>query len=118
MNYWQRLILNALSLIALAYIFPNMLYMDSVLTAFVASFTLSILNALVKPILHLLSLPITIITFGLFSLVINGFILQLTASILGMKYFYIDSFWSAFLMALILSLVNALVTSKASEKVN
>lgn len=116
MGYFQRLLVNTITFMALAYLFPNMLYISGFMTAFLASFVLSFLNGFVKPVLHILSLPITILTLGLFSLVINGLMLQLTSFIVGPGRFYVDGFWSAFMIALILSLVNALVSSKEAER--
>lgn len=72
-----------------------------VLTALV----LSILNATLKPFLKVLSLPATILTLGLFSLVINGFILYLSITLTPGS--YVSSFGMAVLAALILSVVNA-----------
>ncbi|MDT2816501.1 phage holin family protein [Vagococcus lutrae] len=116
MTYWQRLLINTLTLVALAYMFPNMMYVDSVFVALMASFVLSILNTLVKPVLHFFSLPITILTFGLFSLVINGMMLTMTSALIGKQHFAFSSFGAAFLIALIMSLVNAIFVNKKVEK--
>ena len=85
-------------------------YAAPILTALI----LSLLDASVKPLLKLLSLPITFITLGLFSLVINAAILEL-ASWLTRSIFdqglVIDSFGSAFLGAIIISIVSALINT-------
>lgn len=113
MSYWQRLLVNTLTFISLHVILPNhMLYVRSLGIALLASAVLSILNALVKPILHLLSLPITLITFGLFSFVINGVILQLTSSLVGPQNFGFSSFGSAVIVSVIMSLVNSVVLNQ------
>lgn len=65
MTYLQRLIANALIFISLSVLFPDHVYVESLMMAITASFVLSILNTLVKPILILLSLPLNIMTLGL-----------------------------------------------------
>ncbi|WEG74147.1 phage holin family protein [Vagococcus intermedius] len=110
MSYFQRLAVNTLSFISLSMLLPNnMFYVRSIVTAIVASVILSVLNTLVKPILHLLSLPITLLTFGLFSFIINGAILSLTANLLGEQSFSFSSFGTAVLVAAIMSFVNSVV---------
>lgn len=113
MTYFQRLIVNTLTFISLSVILPNdRFYVSSLMVAILASFVLSILNTLVKPLLHILSLPITILTFGLFSLVINGMMLSMTSYILGEQNFGFSSLGTAILVAVIMSLVNSVVINK------
>lgn len=113
MTYFQRLLVNTLTFISLSVLLPNdMLYVRSLMIAIVASFILSILNTLVKPIIHLLSLPLTLITFGLFSFVINGLMLMMTAGLLGPTNFSFSSLWAAILVSIIMSFVNSVVLDK------
>lgn len=110
MSYFQRLAVNTLSFISLSMLLPNnMFYVRSIVTAIVASVILSVLNMLVKPILHVLSLPITLLTFGLFSFIINGAMLSLTANLLGEQSFNFSSFGAAVLVSIIMSFVNSVV---------
>ncbi|QIL47009.1 phage holin family protein [Vagococcus coleopterorum] len=112
MGYFQSLIVSTLTFISLSVILPdNMLYVSSILVALIASFVLSLLNVLVKPILHLLSLPITFLTLGLFSFVINAVILQLTSAVLGEQNFMFSSFGASILVAVIMTLVNSVVVN-------
>lgn len=64
-------ILNALALLAVAYFVPD-IHVADFLTALIAAFLIGLVNMLIKPILVILTLPITILTLGLFILVING----------------------------------------------
>ena len=79
-----------------------------------ASLALALVNAIIKPIIQLLSLPVNVLTLGLFSLVINAIMLEL-ASYLSRNIFHagisIDSFWSAFIGAIIVSIVTTIVGS-------
>jgi putative membrane protein len=77
------------------------------LTALLAAIILSIMNAIVKPILVFLTLPITFITFGLFLLVINAITLLLTSAIIDG--FIIEGFWVAFWAGIIISILNYLI---------
>ncbi|AIM24887.1 phage holin family protein [Melissococcus plutonius] len=109
-NYFQRLIVNTLTFISMSVIFPNLLYVRTFGIAIVAAFVLSILNMLVKPILTLLSLPLTLLTFGLFSFVVNAAILKLTSFFVGEFNFQFSTFWGAIVTSIVLSIVNAIVS--------
>ena len=73
--------------------------------AFVLAIVFGIINVFVKPVITLLTLPITILTLGLFSLVVNAVFVLIAAQIV--PGFSVDGFWSALLFAIVLSLVNA-----------
>ncbi len=78
-------------------------------SALAAAAVLGVLNAIVRPILILLTLPLTIVTLGLFILVINALLFQLAGAIIpGVQ---IDSFWSALFASLIVSLVSWVMNS-------
>ncbi len=116
MSYLQRLVVNTLAFISLSVLFPTKFYVSSFVIAIVASVVLSVLNMIVKPILHLFSLPITLITFGLFSFVINAVILKMTSSLVGEANFAFSSFGSAVLIAVIMSFINSIVTDHNENK--
>lgn len=110
MRLWNRVILNWVFFLALSGFFPQFFYVQNLWVALIASFVLALLDMLVKPILSLLSLPITFLTLGLFMLVINGVILEMTSWIVGSG-FQFASFGAAMLIAAILSIVNSIATS-------
>lgn len=83
MTYFQRLVVNTLTFISLSVVFPGMIHVRGIMPAIIAAFVLSILNMLVKPVLTILSLPFTLLTFGLFSFVVNAAILQMTSFLWG-----------------------------------
>lgn len=116
MSYLQRLVVNTLAFISLSVLFPTKFYVSSFVIAIVASVVLSILNMIVKPILYFFSLPITLITFGLFSFVINAAILQMTSKLVGETNFAFSSFGSAVLIAVIMSIINSIVTDHNESK--
>lgn len=103
-----RLLVNSLAVLISAYLIPGVT-VNTYFTAVVVAVVLGLLNALVKPILVFLTLPITFITLGLFILVINTFIILLASSLVpGFK---VDGFLSAFLFSLVLALVGAFLSS-------
>lgn len=118
MTYFQRLVLNTLTFLALAVIFPHNVYVRSFVVALSASFVLSLLNMLVKPVLTILSLPLTLITFGLFSFVVNGLMLSLTSKLIGSYNFGFSSFWWAIVAAAIMSFVNMVISEHNLDKMN
>jgi putative membrane protein len=96
-------VINALALMAAAYLVKG-IDVAGPGSLILAAALLGILNALVRPILILLTLPINLITLGLFTLVINGFMLWMVS--LLVKGFFLHGFGPAFWGALIISLVS------------
>lgn len=99
-------ILNAVALLVVAYVLPG-ITVASFGSALIAAILLGLLNALVKPILIVLTLPITIVTLGLFLFVLNALVFWLAGSII--KGFVVNGFWWAVLGAVIYSLVSGLL---------
>lgn len=116
MTYFQRLVMNTLTFVSLSVLLPNMVHVRSILMAVAASFVLSLLNALVKPILLLFSFPLTILTLGLFSFIVNAAMLKLTSVFVGELNFGFSSFGAAVLVALIMSVINMIVTEHHTQK--
>lgn len=88
-----------------AYLFQDKgVHVDSFLTALVIAIVLGIINAILKPILLLLTLPINVLSLGLFTLIINAVLIMLAT--VFVPNFRVDSFWWAFLFGIVLSLLN------------
>lgn len=105
-------ILNAMALIAVANFVPG-IHVDGFTAALVAAFLLGLVNALIRPLLLLLTLPVTLVTLGLFIFVINGLLFWLVGSVL--RGFIVDSFWHGILGALLYSLFTWALTSAATQ---
>ncbi|MGX7013280.1 phage holin family protein [Vagococcus silagei] len=116
MSALQRIVVNTLAFVSLSVMFPSKIYVSSIMIAVLASFVLALLNFLVRPILFVLSLPITIITLGLFSFVLNAVMLLMTSAIVGHYYFAFSSFGAALLISLIMSVINAIVSEHNASK--
>ena len=101
-------ILNAVTLLIVAYVLPGIV-VSSFWSAMLAAAVLGLINMLVKPIFILLTLPITIVTLGLFLLVINALMFWLAGSIL--KGFQVNGFWWAVGGALFYSVISGFLTS-------
>jgi putative membrane protein len=102
-SFLTRLLISALSLGMAAYVLPG-IHVDGVLTVLVAAFLLGIVNALVRPVLVILTLPVTILTLGLFLLVINAALFAFVAWLL--PGFSVAGLGSALLGWLIVSLMS------------
>lgn len=102
-----RWVVSALVVLAVAMLLPGV-HVQDFMTALVIAVVLGVINAILRPILVILTLPITIITFGLFLLVINALLVMLTTYIV--PGFRVDSFWWALLFGLIVSIFNAFVS--------
>ncbi len=81
-------------------------------TALLTAVSLGVLNSLVRPILILLTLPLTVVTLGFFILIINALLFQLAGAVVpGL---HVESFWSAFFASIIVSLVSWIMNSAIS----
>jgi putative membrane protein len=103
-----RWILNTLALFIVVTLVPGFYY-RSVVTLAIAALVLGLLNAIVRPILFILTFPLTVVTLGLFLLVLNAIMLELTAMLV--PGFHITSFWWAIIGALLLTVIS-LVTNR------
>ena len=96
--------LNGIALMLVDHLFKN-LYIQGFGTALIASFLLSVINTFIKPVLVFFTLPITLVTLGLFLLVINAATLMLTQLIMGSS-FVIEGFFTALFASIFISLIN------------
>ncbi len=101
-------LINAVTLLLIPYIMPSV-SVDSFFTALVTALILGLANSVIRPILVLLTLPITIVTLGLFILVINGLMFWFVASFI--EGFRVAGFWSAFWGALLYSVLSTVFTA-------
>ena len=114
MNWFLKLILRTILVIFIAWILPDTsVQIGSFWSALGVAISLAILNTFLRPLLVIITIPFTILTFGLFLLVINaGIIMIADAMISG---FMVDGFWWALLFSLILSFFSSLF-EKSSKK--
>ncbi len=113
MNFIIRLLITA----AVAYALANILsgiHIDSFWTSIVFALVLAVLNVLVKPVLVILTLPITVVTFGLFLFVINALIILIAGKFIDG--FSVDGFWWALLFSLLLSILTSLLHSGTKSR--
>ncbi|MFE8701599.1 phage holin family protein [Cytobacillus sp. FJAT-54145] len=115
MRWLIGIIINAVLFVALAGFFENSFYIEGFGAALGASFVLAILNILVKPILVILTLPVTLLTLGLFLFVINAITLLLTDAIIGAA-FEIQGFGMAVLISIIMSIANLIIQKVVFEE--
>ncbi|MBO1001567.1 phage holin family protein [Pseudogracilibacillus auburnensis] len=104
LSWFTSVFLNAIALIAVSQLFDSF-YIADFKTALIASVILSVLNLIVRPILIILTLPITVLTLGFFILIINAITLMLAQKIMGDS-FVINGFGVAFIASIIISLIS------------
>jgi len=112
-RWFVSIFLNAITLIIVAQLFDGF-HLDGFGPALIASVILSILNFVVKPILVILTLPITFVTLGLFLFVINAITLMITQGIMGST-FEISGFGTAIIAAIVISIINTLLNRIATD---
>jgi putative membrane protein len=103
-----KILVNALAVIITAYLLPGV-HIDGMMTALIVAIVLALLNTFLKPLLILLTLPITILTLGIFLLVINAIIILLVSHFVSG--FVVNGFWWALLFSVVLSIINAIFES-------
>jgi putative membrane protein len=106
--FLQRWVITTLAVLVAANVVKGIHY-DSIGGLLAASLLLGILNAFLRPIMLLLSLPLLILTLGLFTLVINALLLYFVGWLV--QPFHVESFWAAFWGALVISLISLVVNS-------
>lgn len=115
MKFLIKILLTGLFVAVLSNYMPG-IYVQGLLTSVIVALVLSFLNAFVKPLFILLTLPVTILTLGLFLLVINGLMVLLCAEIV--PGFRVDSFWHALLFSLFISAFHYLLFDSALIRQN
>lgn len=113
MTFILRILLTAVVVVFLAKFLPGVT-VAGYFTAIVVALVLALLNLIVKPILILLTLPVTILTFGLFLIVINAVIILLADAFVDG--FAVSGFWIAVLFSILLSIFQSLLFSLAERK--
>ena len=108
MKFILRILLSAIAVLVLAEFLPRV-SVDNYVTAIIVALVLAVLNLIVKPILVLFTLPVTIITFGLFLLIINAAIILLADAFVDG--FMVDGLLMAIIFSLLLSLFQSLLFS-------
>ncbi len=113
MKFIVKLLLTAIAVVILAKILPGV-HVDGYASAIIVAIVLALLRLIVKPILIILTLPITILTFGLFLLIINAFIILIVDYLVDG--FQVMTIWWALLFSLLLSLFQSLLFSVIREE--
>ncbi|MGE0566347.1 MAG: phage holin family protein [Bacteroidia bacterium] len=113
MKFLANIIISALAVIISSYLLPGV-QVDSFLTSLLVALVLAFLNAIVKPLLTILTIPITLITMGLFLAVINALMILWAAKLVDG--FQVKGFWWAILFSFILTLISSLLNGLFGNK--
>lgn len=111
--FFLRLLVNSFALLVTSYLLDGM-YIEGLGAALMSAFILGIVNAVLKPILLVFTLPLNVLTLGLFTFVVNGLVLKVTASLVSG--FYLEGFWTMIFAAIIISLVSGFLNSAIHEE--
>lgn len=104
MLFVVHLLITMVAILVISYLFPQIMKADGFMAALVAAFVLGVVNAVLRPVLVFLTLPITLLTLGLFLLVINGLMLWVASALVpGFK---VNGFMGAVLGSVLVSLVS------------
>jgi len=110
MNFIIKILITTVNAFILSYLLPG-IHMDTFYTAIIFAIVLGFLDAIVKPILILFTLPATILTLGLFLFVINACMVLIANHFI--RSFHVDGFWYAMLFSVLLSFFNSFVYKRA-----
>ena len=108
MPFFIRMGANAVAILLISYLLPQIVTVDGVVAALAAAFVLGLVNAVVRPLFVLLTLPITVVTLGAFLLVINGLLLGLVSYIV--PGFHVNGFLAAVVGSVLLSVISWILT--------
>ncbi|MCL4490277.1 MAG: phage holin family protein [Chloroflexi bacterium] len=113
-----RLIINAVGLYAATQLVPGLAFNGDWGTLAVVALIFGVVNALVRPLLRFLTCPLLVLTLGLFTFIINAFMLALTGWIAQQLHlgFQVNGFWAAFVGALVISIVSFVLTMLVREE--
>ncbi len=114
MRFLIRMLISTIAIMVTSYLLPGVT-LDSFAAALATALLIALLNTLVKPVLIILTIPVTLITFGLFLLVINASIIMMASNLL--KGFHVDGFWYALFFSVILSVITTVMESMVSSDV-
>ena len=104
MRFLFRLLINVVAILIIAHIVPSLIRVDGFLAALVVAILLGIVNTIIRPILVILTFPLTLLSFGLFLLVINGLMLWLVSAFVSG--FHVSGFWGALFGSILISIVS------------
>lgn len=113
MNFILHWAINTVALMALPYVF-KWVTVDSWQAAIIAALVIGVLNALIRPILFVLTLPVTVLTLGLFIFILNGFLFWAVGK--WVPGFHITGFWAAVFGAIVFSLISWALSSLLMPK--
>ena len=102
--FLARVIINMVAILIITYLFPGIMRVDGFIGALAVSFILGIVNAVIRPILIILTLPLTVFTFGFFLLIINGLMLGLVSYFV--PGFYVSGLGGAIIGSILISIIS------------
>jgi len=108
MPFFIRMGANAVAILLIGYLLPQIVTVDGVMSALAAAFVLGLVNAVVRPLFVLLTLPVTVVTLGAFLFVINGLLLWLVS--VFVPGFHVNGFLAAVVGSVLLSIVSWILT--------
>ena len=113
MKFLIKWFVNVIALLVVIHVIAGV-SIDNMQTVFVAALMLGLLNAILRPVILVLTLPLTIFTFGFFTLIINGYLFYLATKFI--KGFVVAGFWNAFWAALLFSVISSLLSFMLTPK--
>lgn len=111
-SFLVRILITSFAVLITGYLLPGV-HVDNFLTALILALVLALMNVTLKPLLIILTIPFTVVTLGLFLLVINAVVILISDAII--PGFIVDGFWWALLFSLVLSLINTIFQNIADK---
>ena len=109
-----RVICTMVAILIIAYIFPSIMWVDGALSALAAAFILGLVNGILRPVLIILTLPITLMSLGFFLLIINGLMLGLVAFFV--PGFHVNGLFGAVIGSVLVSIVTWILSATVGDK--
>ena len=117
MNFFTKLLFSSIAVIVATYLLPGIAIsgdgLDVFVTSFIVAVVISLLNVTVKPLLIIFTIPITILTLGLFLIFINAIMILIADAII--PGFVVEGFWWALIFSFLLTLINSLLADLSGK---
>ena len=115
MNFILRLIISTFGIVIAERILPGV-HINSILTAIIVAVVLAFLNSVIKPIMIMLTIPVTLVTFGLFLVVINALLILMASALVDG--FVVDGFLWALIFSIVLSMITSILNTFTGQTQN
>ncbi len=114
-NFIIKVLVTGGVIFGISYLLPSLISVTDFQTAVLIALVLALVNAVIRPLVLIITLPVNVLSLGLFTFIVNALMLYIAANIIGSG-FHIRGFWQAIVAALLISVVSTWLSSRLDDK--